>query len=164
MLMRRITKEVDMTRRMVGIFTAIVAALLVVGVAWASSDSARDDSGSSSTQVPPTSEVSLPASQTDDVTGTSVDDSLIGSSRDDNGGSTPTTIDDNAGSTPTTIDDNAGSTPTTIDDHGGDRDDNESDDSTGTTIDDHGGDRDNSGSDDSGSDDSGSDDHGGDDD
>ena len=135
-----------MKRKMVGIFTAIVAALLVVGVAWASSDSARDDSGSSSTQVSPTSEVSLPGSQTDDVTGTSVDDSLIGSSRDDNGGSTPTTIDDNEGST-----------PTTIDDHGGDRDDDRDDDSTGTTIDDHGGDN-------SGSDDSGSDDHGGDDD
>jgi hypothetical protein len=155
-------------RKMVGIFTAIVAALLVVGVAWASSDSARDDSGSSSTQVSPTSEVSLPGSETDDVTGTSVDDSLIGSSRDDNGGSTPTTIDDNGGSTPTTIDDNGGSTPTTIDDnggstpttiddHGGDRDDDGGDDSTGTTIDDHGGDN-------SGSDDSGSDDHGGDDD
>jgi hypothetical protein len=136
-------------RKIVGIFTAIVAALLVVGVAWASSDSARDDSGSSSTQLPPTSEVTSPGSQADDVTGTSLDDSEIGSSRDDKGGSTPTTIDDNGGSTPTTIDDNGGSTPTTIDDHGGDRDDDGSDDSTGTTIDDHGGDRDDSGSDDS---------------
>jgi hypothetical protein len=132
---------------MIGIFTAVVAALLLVGVAWASSDSARDDAGSSSTQVSPTSDVSNPGSQMGEVTGTSLEDRLTRSGGDDNDGSTPTTIDDD-GSTPTTIDDNDGSTPTTIDDNDG---------STPTTIDDHDGDRD-----DSGSDESGSDDHGGD--
>jgi hypothetical protein len=134
---------------MIGIFTAVVAALLLVGVAWASSDSARDDAGSSSTQVSPTSDVSNPGSQMGEVTGTSVEDRLTRSGEDDNDGSTPTTIDDNDGSTPTTIDDNDGSTPTTIDDNGGDRDDSGSDD--------HGSDGDNSGSDDSGSDDHGGD-------
>ena len=147
-----------MNRKIVGIFTAVAAALLLVGVAWASSDSG-DDPGSSSTQISPTSDVSTPGSQTGDVTDTSVDDRLVSSGRDDNGGSTATTIDDNHGSTATTIDDNEGSTPTTVDDH------------TATTIDDEGGDRDNSGSDDKGGDDkggdrdnSGSDDSGGDDD
>jgi hypothetical protein len=126
---------------MIGIFTAVVAALLLVGVAWASSDSARDDAGSSSTQVSPTSDVSNPGSQMGEVTGTSLQDRLTRSGGDDNDGSTPTTIDD----------------------HDGDRDDSGSDESG---SDDHGGDRDDSGSDESGSndrDDSGSDDdHGGD--
>jgi hypothetical protein len=115
-------------RKMVGIFTAVVAALLLVGVAWASSDSGRDDPDSSSTQVSPTSDVSTPGSQTEEVTGTSVD-RLTGSGEDDNSGSTPTTIDDNDGSTPTTIDDNggdrdnSGSDDNGDDDNGGDRDD-----------------------------------------
>ena len=144
-----------MNRKMVGIFTAVATALLLVGVAWAGSDAASDDTGSSSTQNPPASIVSQPGSQDGDVTNTSVEDRLDSSGRDDNGGSTATTIDDNGGTTPTTVDDNRGSTPTTIDD------------STGTTVDDSGsddkgGDRDDSGSDDSGSDDSGSDDKGGD--
>jgi hypothetical protein len=132
-------------RKMVGVFTAVAAALLLVGVAWAGSDATSDDTGSSSTQIPPASVVSLPGSQGGDVTGTSLDDRLDSSGRDDNGGTTPTTVDDNGGTTATTIDDNGGSTPTTVDDR------------TGTTIDDHGGDRDNSGSDDSGRDDSGGD-------
>jgi hypothetical protein len=117
-------------RKIVGVFTAVAAALLLVGVAWASSDAAQDDSGPSSTQVSPTSDVSSTGPQAEDATGTGQEDRLTGTSIDDNGGSTPTTIDDNGGSTPTTIDDN-----------GGDRDDRD-DDSTGTTIDDHGGDRD----------------------
>ena len=134
-----------MNRKMVGIFAAVAAALLLVGVAWAGSDAARDDTGSSSTQVSPTSDLSTPGSQGGDTTGTSVEDRLDSSGRDDNGGSTPTTVDHNEGSTPTTVDDNGGSTPTTVDD------------STGTSIDDKGGDRDNSGSDDSGGDDKGGD-------
>jgi hypothetical protein len=158
---------------MVGIFTAVAAALLLVGVAWAGSDATSDDTGSSSTQIPPASDVSLPGSQGGDVTGTSLDDRLDSSGRDDNGGTTATTIDDNGGTTATTIDDNGGTTATTIDDNGGSTP-TTVDDRTGTTIDDHGGDRDNSGSDDSGgddhggdrdnsgSDDSGGDDHGGD--
>jgi len=114
-------------RKMVGIVTAVAAALLLVGVAWASSDSGRDDAGSISTQVSPTSDVSSPGAQTGEVTGTSVDDRLTRSG------------DDNEGSTPTTIDDHDGSTPTTIDDNGGDRDNSGSDDSG---SDDKGGDRD----------------------
>jgi len=151
-------------RKMVGVFTAVAAALLLVGVAWAGSDATSDDIGSSSTEIPPASVVSLPGSRGGDVTGTSLNDRLDSSGRDDNGGSAPTTVNDNGGTTATTIDDNGGSTPTTIDDRtgttiddsgsddkGGDRDNSGSDDSGG---DDHGGDRDNSGSDNSGSDDS----------
>ena len=151
-----------MNRKMVGVFTAVAAALLLVGVAWAGSDATSDDIGSSSTEIPPASVVSLPGSRGGDVTGTSLNDRLDSSGRDDNGGSAPTTVNDNGGTTATTIDDNGGSTPTTvddrtgttIDDHGGDRDNSGSDDSG---RDDHGGDRDNSGSDDSGRDDSGGD-------
>ena len=145
-----------MNRKLVGVFTAVAAALLFVGVAWAGIDATSDDTGSSSTQIPPASVVSLPGSQGGDVTGTSLDDRLDISGREDSGGSTPTTVDDNGAITATTIDDNGGSipttvsTPTTIDDR------------TGTTIDDsgsddRGGDRDNSGSDDSGGDDHGGD-------
>ena len=163
-----------MNRKMVGVFTAVAAALLLVGVAWAGSDATSDDIGSSSTEIPPASVVSLPGSRGGDVTGTSLNDRLDSSGRDDNGGSTPTTVDDNGGTTATTIDDDGGSIPTTVDDNGstpttidvrtgttiddsgsddkgGDRDNSGSDDSGG---DDHGGDRDNSGSDNSGSDDS----------
>ena len=144
-----------MNRKMVGIFTAVIAALLLVGVAWASSDSGGDDPGSSSTQVSPASDVSPPGSQSGDVTDTTVEDRLDSSGRDDNGHSTATTVDDNGGSTATTIDHN-GSTPTTIDDNGGSTP-TTVDDNTGTTVDDHGGDRDNSGSDDDGDDDNGGD-------
>jgi hypothetical protein len=120
-------------RKLVGIFTAVAASLLLVGVAWASGDPG-DDPVSSSTQVSPTSDVSTPGSQTGEVTDTSVDDRLDSSRRDDNVGSTPTTIDDNGGSTPTTVDDN-----------GGDRDNSGSDDNGGgdnSGSDDNGGDRD----------------------
>lgn len=110
-----------MYRKMIGVFTAVAAALLLVGVAWASGDDSRDAS-SSSIAGSASSEASSSVSVSSDVTSTSLDDNASTStSIDDNSrtsislvdtSSTSTTVDS---TTSTSMDD--GSTSTTQDDH-----------------------------------------------
>ena len=121
-----------MYRKMLGVVTAVAAALMLVGVAWAAGDAARDDSGTIS--VADTAATSPSTPTTDDTTGATAPDTTSGTAPDDNSSSTSTsigssttdvTVDDST--TSTTIDDNDGTTGTTIDDNGGDddRDDDE---------------------------------------
>ncbi len=120
-----------MFRKMLGTFTAVAAALLLVGVAWASGDDARDDSSSGSSAVSASADVSSSAALATESTGTSLDDNTS-TSVDDN--SSSTSVDDNSStsislvdtstSTSTTID---STTSTSIDDNG----------STSSTIDDN---------------------------
>ena len=120
-----------MFRKMLGTFTAVAAALLLVGVAWASGDDARDDSSSGSSAVSANADVSSSGSLATESTGTSLDDNSTSTSLND---STSTSLDDRSSST--TIDDNSStsislvdtstSTSTTIDS------------TTSTSIDDNG--------------------------
>jgi hypothetical protein len=138
------TKYTSVMRNTLGVFAALVLALLVVGVAWASGDdpgrstavtgesetsntlsgsvfSTPDDSTSSSIQPSTsTSDDSTATTLDDDSTSSTIDDDSTASTVDDD--STATTVDDD--STSTTVDDD--STSTTIDD---------SDDRDGTLID-----------------------------
>jgi hypothetical protein len=124
-----------MARKMFGVFTAVAAALLLVGVAWASGDRASDDSSSGSfassgslAASGSVTSVSSP-SVSSQVTNTSLDDnSSTSATFDDHGGTTNTTVDDHGGTTGTTVDDHGGTTNTTVDDHGG---------TTNTSVDDH---------------------------
>ena len=121
-----------MFRKMLGVFTAVAAAVLLVGVAWASGDGARDDSSSGSVAASAAADVSSSVSlassasdtSVDDRTSTSIDDSstsagvdadtrtsisLVGTS------STSTTLDS---TTSTSMDDRStSSTSSTVDDH-----------------------------------------------
>lgn len=74
-----------MTRKLLGVFTAVAAALLLVGVAWAGSDGAPDDDPENvvETRMDSSTDVTLSSTVTTD------DD------RDDN--TTSTTIDDDSG-------------------------------------------------------------------
>ncbi len=132
-----------MRRKMLGVLTAVAAAISLVGVAWASGDGARDVSSSDSVAVttassgsaPSTNAGTAPDTTDDSVAGTSGESSssvtiadTTGTTVDDNGGTTNTTIDDHGGTTGTTVDDHGGTTGTSVDDHGG---------TTGTTVDDH---------------------------
>lgn len=99
-----------MTKKLLGVFTAIVAALAVVGVAWASGDDGT------STSITATSSTTATV---DDSTTDSVDDSPT---------STDATVDT---STSTSV---SASTSTSVDDNGGDRDDDRDDDSSTTST------------------------------
>jgi hypothetical protein len=121
-----------MFRKMLGTVTAVTAALMLVGVAWAAGDAARDDSSAISVAGSAVTSASTPT--TDDTTSATAPDTTGNTTPDDNSSSTSTspgssttdvTVDDSA--TGTTIDDHGGTTDTTIDDHGG---------TTGTTVDD----------------------------
>ena len=120
-----------MLRKSVGVFTAVLAALLLVGVAWASGDAVQDVSGSGSQGTPPSSIVSSSSgSLVTETTGTSLDASSTSSSVADNSttsislvdtSSTSTTVDatsstslDDGSTTSTTLPE--GSTSTTVDD------------------------------------------------
>jgi hypothetical protein len=96
-----------MQRKLLGMFTAIAAALLLVGVAWASGDQARDDSSSGTVAGTPGS---------DDMTSVTVADTVTSVTSDDNSGTTNTTLDDDDGTTNTTLDDDDSTTTTTLDD------------------------------------------------
>ncbi|HUF96301.1 MAG TPA: hypothetical protein VMO52_09505 [Acidimicrobiia bacterium] len=96
-----------MLRKMLGIFTAVAAALVVVGVAWASSDV------SSSTSLPEATLSAAAQSSTSASIGSSTSSTDGSSTSTSLAGNTSTTIDD---STSTSFDDNGGSTSTTIDD------------------------------------------------
>jgi hypothetical protein len=101
-----------MFRKMIATFTAVTAALLVVGVAWASGD----DDTSTSVTAAGSSSVTVDSTGTslDDSTGTSVDDdSGTSTSLDD---STVTSLGDN-GTTSTSQDDGTTSTSLDDDDH-----------------------------------------------
>lgn len=87
--------------KMIATFTAVTAALLVVGVAWASGD---DDTSTSVTAAGS-------SSVTVDTTGTSLEDAT-GTSLDEDG-ATSTSLDD--GATSTSLDDD-GTTSTSLDD------------------------------------------------
>jgi hypothetical protein len=112
-----------MPRKLLGVFTAVAAALLLVGVAWASGDAASDDS-SSSTAASAKSDISTSATVAASVTSTSEDDDQAPSTTvDDHDG----TLEEDDETTGSTIDDDD-TTGSTIDD----------DDTTSTSIDDHG--------------------------
>ena len=121
-----------MLRKSLGVFTAVLAALLLVGVAWASGNAVQDVSGSGSQGTPPGSKVSSSSgSLVTGSTGTSLDASSTSSSVDANSttsislvdtSSTSTTIDatsstslDDSSTTSTTVPD--GSTSTSVDDN-----------------------------------------------
>jgi len=110
-----------MFRKMLGTFTAVAAALLLVGVAWASGDDARDDSSSGSSAVSASADVSSSGSLATESTNTSLDDNSTSTSLDD---STSTSIDDNSSST--SLDDNSSTSISLVD---------TSSTSTSTTID-----------------------------
>lgn len=121
-----------MLRKSLGVFTAVLAALLLVGVAWASGNTVQDVSGSGSQVTPPSSNVSSSSgSLVTESTGTSPDASSTSSSVADNSttsislvdtSSTSTTVDatsstslDDGSTASTTVP--AGSTSTTFDDN-----------------------------------------------
>ncbi len=115
-----------MQRKMLALLTAAIAAVLVVGVAWASDDGASDDSTAVSV-----AETAASSPSSSNTVGTTADTTgNTGSTPDTSAGTSTTDVTVNGGSTATTVDDNGGTTGTTVDDHGG---------TTGTTIDDHGG-------------------------
>lgn len=120
-----------MLRKMIGVFTAVAAALLLVGAAWASGNDSQDDPGSSSGSQGTTAGASVSSSGSlvigstgtslDPSTSTSIDAGSTSSSVADNSttsislvdtSSTSTTI---ASTSSTSVDD--GSTSTTIDDN-----------------------------------------------
>ena len=121
-----------MLRKSLGVFTALVAALLLVGVAWASGNTVQDVSSSGSEGTPPSSNVSSSSgSLVTASTGTSPDSSSTSSSVAANSttsislvdtSSTSTTVD---ATTSTSLDDGSttstttpeGSTSTTVDDN-----------------------------------------------
>ncbi|MDH3190518.1 MAG: hypothetical protein OEM39_07800 [Acidimicrobiia bacterium] len=97
-----------MYRKMIGVFTAVAAALLLVGVAWANSG----DSTASTSLDDATSTSVASDSSTTDVTSsssTSVDGGTVTTL--DGGSSSSTTVDDNSSTTTP-----SGSTSTTLDD------------------------------------------------
>ena len=112
-----------MFRKMLGTFTAVAAALLLVGVAWASGDDARDDSSSGSSAVSASADVSSSGSLATGSTDSSIDDNSSSTSVDDNSSTSISLVDTSSTSTSTTID---STTSTSIDDNG----------STSSTIDD----------------------------
>lgn len=108
-----------MTKKLLGVFTTIVAALAVVGVAWASGDDGT------STSITATSSTSA-----------TVDDSTVDSTDDTPTSTGATTVDTSTSasvdsSTSATVDT---STSTSVDDNGGDRDDDRDDDSSTTST------------------------------
>jgi len=113
-----------MFRKMLGTFTAVAAALLLVGVAWASGDDARDDSNSGSSAVSASADVSSSGSLATESTGTSLDDNSTSTSIDDN--SSSTSVDDNSSTSISLVDTSSTSTSTIIDS------------TTSTSVDDNG--------------------------
>ncbi len=112
-----------MQRKMLALLTAAIAAVLVVGVAWASDDGASDDSTAVSV-----AETAASSPSSSNTVGTTADTTgNTGSTPDTSAGTSTTDVTVNGGSTATTVDDNGGTTGTTVDDHGG---------TTRTTIDD----------------------------
>lgn len=108
-----------MYRKMIGVFTAVAAALLLVGVAWANSG----DSSASTSLDDATSTSVASDSSTTDVTSsssTSIDGGTVTTL--DGGSSSSTTVDDNSSTTTP-----SGSTSTTLDD-------DEDDDDEGTAL------------------------------
>lgn len=99
-----------MFKKMLGTFTAVAAALLLVGVAWASGDDARDDSSSGSSAVSASADVSSSGSLSTGSTGASLDDNSSSTSFDAN---TSTSIDDNSSST--SVDDNSSTSISLVD-------------------------------------------------
>jgi hypothetical protein len=116
--------EVDeMLRISAAVVTSVLAALLVVGVAWAGGDGGSDVPAVEVTST--TGDDATSTSARSGATSVSADASSSASATiDDGDGRTSTTVDDD-GSTSTTSDDD-GSTSTTLDDDG----------ATSTTIDD----------------------------
>lgn len=109
-----------MYRKMIGVFTAVAAALLLVGVAWANSG----DSSASTSLDDATSTSVASDSSTTDVTSsssTSIDGGTVTTL--DGGSSSSTTVDDNSSTTTP-----SGSTSTTLDD------DEDDDDDEGTAL------------------------------
>jgi hypothetical protein len=126
-----------MTKKLIGVFTTIVAALAVVGVAWASGDDGTSTSVNAATETSASvsSDVSTPsteASAPEPSTSTSVNASTSTSAE----GSTSTSLDDDLTSTTstsiaaTTSTSAVGTTSTSIDD-------DDDDATTSTTVDDN---------------------------
>ena len=124
-----------MFRKLIGIVTAVAAAGLLVGVAWASSDEAGNDSRSESIAASVSSDVSSSATQAT-ASGGTID------SRPSTSGTTPTSIDDRptdttiGSSTDVTIVDRS-STSTSVDSTTSNSRDEGSSSSTSSTIEDH---------------------------
>lgn len=132
-----------MTKKLLGVFTTIIAALAVVGVAWASGDDGTPTSvtGVTTASASVSSDVSTPSTDVtvaDSSTSTSVNSSTS-TSVDDNGGDrdddrydddSPATSTSIASPTSTSVE---GTTSTSIDD---DDDDDDDPSTTSTTIDD----------------------------
>src|SRR5918996_1259450 len=121
-----------MTKKLIGVFTTIVAALAVVGVAWASGD---DDTPTSNTAATETSARVSSSVSTPSTEGT-VPDSSTSTSVDDNGGDREDDPEDDSSTTSTSIASTtstsaAGTTSTSIDD------DDDDTSTTSTTIDDN---------------------------
>lgn len=125
-----------MFRKLIGVVTAVAAAGLLVGVAWASGDGTGTDSGSDSTALSASSDVSSPASQGTASSGTIDRSSTSGQS------STSSSIDDRStdntvgSSTDVTIVDRS-STSTSVDATTSTSRGEGSSSSTSSTIDDH---------------------------
>lgn len=119
-----------MIKKMLGVFTAVVTALAVVGVAYAGTDDGASTSvtaaGDSSTSV----SIDDSSSSTDATSTSSTDATIASSPQATLDSTTSTSIDDHDDdtTTSTTID---STTSTSIDDH----DDNDDDTTTSTTID-----------------------------
>ncbi len=100
-----------MFRKMIATFTAVAAALLVVGVAWASG---TDDTSTSVTTANSSSvTVDSTGTSLEDSTGTSLEHDRTTSTSLDDDGTTPTSLDDD-GTTSTSLDDDHHTTVTTI--------------------------------------------------
>jgi hypothetical protein len=125
-----------MTKKLLGVFTTVVAALAVVGVAWASGDDGTSTSVTAATEASadvsidastPSTEATVPDSSSstsvDASTSTSADAGTSASVDDDPGSTTSTSI---AATTSTSA---AGTTSTSTDD--------DDDTTTSTTIDDN---------------------------
>lgn len=120
-----------MFRKMLGVFTAVAAALLLVGVAWASGDGARDESSSGSVAASAAADVSSSVSPASSASDTSVDD-RTSTSIDDS--STSARVDADTRTSISLVDT---STSTTLDSTTSTSMDDRSTSSTSSTVDDH---------------------------
>ncbi len=101
-----------MIKKMLGVFTSVIAALAVVGVAWAGTDDTTSTSVTTAGETSTSVSIDDSSSSTDATLGSSTDATVASSTRATVDSSTSTSIDDRSSSTSTSI---AASTSTSAD-------------------------------------------------
>lgn len=100
-----------MIKKMLGVFTSVIAALAVVGVAWAGTDDATSTSVTTAGETSTSVSIDDSSSSTDATIASSTDATVQSSTKATVASSTGATVDS---STSTSVDDNSSSTSTSI--------------------------------------------------